>query len=99
MRHFFQVSKPSCKRRSKERCKCIEIVHSSRNSKVVPSTNREAKDTLKKRQKKSKDFQFPPSNPKIGTRDETPPQQPSDCEMNQKKKTKKQKSPKKEINR
>jgi len=52
---------------------------------VVPSTNREAKDTLKKRQTKSKDFQFPPSNPKIGTRDETPPQQPSDYEMNQKK--------------
>jgi len=88
MRHFFKSRNQVAKEEVK---KCIEILHSSRNSKVVPSTNRDAKDTLKKRQKKSKDFQFPPSNPKIGTRDETPPQQPCDCEMNQKKNKKTQK--------
>jgi hypothetical protein len=54
-----------------------------------------SKRHTKKETEEIKRFSFPPSNPKIGTRDETPPQQQSDCEMNQKTK----KTRKKEINR
>jgi hypothetical protein len=70
MRHFFKSRNRVAKGRSKERCKCIEILYSSRNSKVMPSTNREAKRHTKKETEGIKRFPFPPSNPKIGTRDE-----------------------------
>jgi hypothetical protein len=63
-----------------------------RNTSLVKKLNSDAihKQSSKRHTKKETEeierFSFPPSNPKIGTRDETPSQQPSDCEMNQKNK-------------
>ncbi len=61
-----------------------------RNTSLVKKLNSDAihKQRSKRHNKKETEeierFSFLPSNPKIGTRHETPSQEPSDCEMNQK---------------